>query len=206
MLTVSINLDVRCSSVQPHGSARLYVCWFGEKSNKMQIQCDQWAGEICSMDFPCYNTTAPFFFCPYSVWLPWRWLCGWFIALSLPELSQYTHTQICKPFSRCWSKPSVPLLLLSRQHLPAHLIRYNLLHIKNLLRTAKSNTHTHMEGYYDSRNKWHMLYFALVISGREGKGRISIHFNHCCFSLSLPAAVRGTPAGSCILSQHLVIQ
>lgn len=45
-----------------------------------------------------------------------------------------------------------------------------------------------------------MQYFEFEISGREEKGRIPIH-------LSLPAAAgRGTPASSCIPSQHLVIQ
>lgn len=65
---------------------------------------------------------------------------GWFIALSPsqhPPRHTHTHT-----FSRCWSNKSISLLLLSRHHLPAHLIRYNPLHIKNLLSAANLNTHS----------------------------------------------------------------
>lgn len=64
-----------------------------------------------------------------------------------------------------------------------------------------------MVGCFDSGNKWHMLYFALAVSGREGTGRISIHFYHkCCFFQPLPAAGSGAMLGPCIPSQHLVIQ
>ena len=53
-----------------------------------------------------------------------------------------THTHTHKPFSRCWSKKSISLLLLSRHHLSAHLIRSNPLHIKNLLSAVNLNMHS----------------------------------------------------------------
>lgn len=85
------------------------------------------------------STTALFFSCP-PVRMAFGCPANDFEAglLLYRHLNTHTHT----PFSRCWSKQSISLLLLSRHHIPAHLIRSNPLHIKNLLSAANVNTHS----------------------------------------------------------------
>lgn len=87
-----------------------------------------------------YNSSILLFpSCPYGIWLPCQWLLVGLLLYHHLNTPPDTHTHT---FSRCWSNKSISLLLLSRHHLPAHLIRYNPLHIKNLLSATNLNTHS----------------------------------------------------------------
>lgn len=145
----------------------------------------------CCTDFPCYDTTAPLFSssaahiafgCPVSDCLLSLLLYHSWVGSTHTNIHLQTLVQVLNQAIRL-TVAIVTAATLSPSD--------NLLHIKNLLSTTDSTlphmytrTENHTVGYFDSRNKWHMPYFALAISGREGKGRISIHF-HPCFSLLL---------------------